>query len=90
MAIGECPAAESIRLAPYKASTIYFVSGALIVQHWTGGWHYREQMEILRIMGLSKSPDFIRDRVGYLQNTNQLLFGEIEVLARRVRSGRTG
>jgi hypothetical protein len=90
VAIGRDAPADSTRLAPYRASTIHFVSGALIVQHWTGGWHYREQMEILRIMGLSKGQDFIRDKVSYLQDKNQSLFDAIEGLARRVRSRRTG
>jgi len=53
----------SASLAPYKNSTIHVVSGALVVRHWTGSWHYREQIEILNIMGLHKGNDYIRDRV---------------------------
>lgn len=73
-----CP---SQRLAPHKNSTIHITTGALVVQHWTGRWHYREQMEILRIMGLHKSPDFVSDRINYLRDINPIVFKQIESYA---------
>jgi hypothetical protein len=72
------PAADPHRLAPYKRSTIHVVAGALAVRHWTGKWHYREQAEILKIMGLSKAEDFIRDRLDYLSKRNPRMFKVIE------------
>jgi hypothetical protein len=76
---------ESSRLAPYKNSTVHLVSGALVVLHWTGNWHYKEQTEMLGIMGLSKSQDFVRDRVDYLQASNPALFQAIDSWASRIR-----
>jgi hypothetical protein len=66
------------RLASHKNSTIHVVTGALVVRHWTGSWHYREQMEILNIMGLHKTHDFIRDRVDYLRTSNPAMIEKIE------------
>ena len=76
---------KSAHLAPYRNSTIHLVRGALVVLHWTGNWHYRQQTEILDIMGLSKGQDFIRDRVHYLQDTNPALFDKIELWASAIR-----
>jgi len=66
------------RLAPYRNSTIHLVTGALVVRQWTSRWHYRQQIEMLNIMGLSKGQDFIRDRVDYLRWSNPILFEKIE------------
>jgi hypothetical protein len=76
---------ESARLAPHRNSTIRLVTGALVVRHWTGSWHYRQQIEMLDIMGLSKSQDFIRDRVDYLRACNRELFGKIDSWASGIR-----
>jgi hypothetical protein len=79
------PPCHSARLAPHRNSTIHLATGALVVRHWTGRWHYREQMEILQIMGLYRSDDFIRDRVDYLRKTNPILFEKIESWGRAIR-----
>jgi hypothetical protein len=69
----------STRLAPYRNSTIHLVTGAVAIREWTGSWHYREQMELLNIMGLYKGEDFLRDRVRYLHRSNPTVFNEIEL-----------
>ncbi len=76
---------DSIRLAPYRSSTVHLVAGALVVRRWTGNWHYRQQIEILDIMGLSKGQDFIRDRVDFLQGKNRALFESIESWATAIK-----
>lgn len=73
--------AGSTRLASYKGSTFHVANAALIVRRWTGTWHYREQMEILSIMGLHKGNDFVRDRVDYLRHSNPMLFEQVEKFA---------
>ena len=73
---------ESFHLAPYRRSSIHLAAGALAVRDWTGNWHYREQMEILKIMGLSKGEDFIRDRLDYLSKRNPQMFQVIASSAR--------
>jgi len=78
------PKPESTRLARHKSSTIHLVTGALVVRHWTGSWHYRQQIEMLSIMGLSKGEDFVSDRVEFLLGTNQALFEKIESWARAI------
>ena len=78
-------AGESARLAPFRNSTIHFATAALVVRHWTGNWHYREQSEILQIMGLSKSQDFIRDRIDYLRGHNLKTFDKIDLWASRIK-----
>ncbi len=77
--------ADPVHLAPHRNSTIQLVAAALSVREWTGGWHYREQIEMLRIMGLSKSPDFVRDRLEYLKAKNPPLYVEIASRAADVR-----
>jgi hypothetical protein len=79
---------ESKRLAPYKNSTIHLVSGALLVHHSTGSWHYREQTEMLSIMGLFRNGDFIRYRVDYLSRSNPTMFERIEAWALEVKNVR--
>ena len=80
------PTPEATRLAPHRSSTIHIVTGALVVLHWTGSWHYRQQLEMLNIMGLSKSQDFVRDKVDYLRGSNQEVFEKIESWARDLRN----
>jgi hypothetical protein len=69
---------QSTRLARHRNSTVHVATGALVVRQWTGRWHYPEQMEILQIMGLYRSDDFIRDRVDYLRKTNPIMFEKIK------------
>lgn len=80
-----CP---STRLAHHRNSTIHVTTAALVVRQWTGSWHYREQMEILNIMGLYKSPDFVRDRVDYLRGTDPTMFGKLESWATAMKKQR--
>jgi len=75
------PTAEPFRREPHKRSTIHLVTGALVVRRWTGRWHYRQQMEILRVMGFFRGDDFIRDRVDYLRRSNPKVFEKIESFA---------
>lgn len=79
----------SLRLEPHRNSTIHVVKGALAVLQWTGSWHYREQMELLNVMGLHKSEDYIRDRVRYLQRANPTKFKEIELWAPSIKDRRS-
>jgi hypothetical protein len=72
------PKVEGKHLSPHRNSTTYLATGALITRHWTGNWHYREQVEILRIMGLNKNADFIRDRIDYLRDHNRAMFDMIQ------------
>lgn len=76
-----------VRLAPRRNSTIHLVAGALLVRHSTGRWHYRQQSEMLGIMGLCKGQDFVRNRVAYLHSSNQSLFGNIQSWVRDLRNG---
>jgi hypothetical protein len=69
---------EGKHLSPHRNSTIHLTTGALITHHWTGCWHYREQSEILKIMGLTKNSDFIRNRLEYLREHNPAKFDLIE------------
>jgi len=71
--------------AQHKNSTIHIVTGALIVHEWTKRWHCREQIEILRIMGLHKGDDFIRDRIDYMQTSNARMFRNLELFAGGIR-----
>ena len=80
------PTPEPTRLAGHRSSTVHLVTGALVVLHWTGSWHYRHQSEMLNIMGLSKSQDFVRDRVDYLRGSNPDAFEKIESWARDLRN----
>jgi hypothetical protein len=82
------PSFAATRLAPHRNSTIHLVTGALVVRHWTGGRHYREQIEILGIMGLSKSEDFVRDRIDYLRGSNPMMFKKIESWATAMKKWR--
>jgi hypothetical protein len=69
------------QIASHKNSTIHIVTGALVVRDWTNSWHYREQLEMLSIMGLHKGEDFIRDRLDYVRTRNGRLFRNLELLA---------
>lgn len=82
------PAPEHKRLAPFRNSTIYLVTGARMILHWTGACHYPEQLEMLDIMGLSRNPDFIRDKVDYLERKRPELFKTIESWAAEVKKYR--
>lgn len=79
---------QSSRLARHKNSTVHLVTGALVVRCWTGSWHYRQQLEMLGIMGLLKGPDFVRDRVDYLERSNKVLFDELSSWANEIGRSR--
>jgi hypothetical protein len=72
------------RLESHKSSTIHLATGALVLRDWTGNWHYRQQGEIIRVMGLHKGEDFVRDRLDYLRDNNPEMFARIENWARLV------
>jgi hypothetical protein len=80
-----CHAPDPFRLEPHKRSTIHLVTGALAVRHWTGQWHYRQQIEMLKVMGLFRGDDFIRDRVDYLRTSNPKVFERIALSAAGLR-----
>jgi hypothetical protein len=61
-----------------RNSTIYLATAALMTKQWTGRWHYREQNEILSIMGLSQNSDFIRNRVDYFRRRSPGSYDRIE------------
>lgn len=87
--LGESITKERCRythLAPHRNSTVHLVTGALIVRHWTGAAHHREQMEMLKIMGLHKGEDFIRDRIDYLRRKNPTTYENVQLLAAGLRS----
>ena len=50
----------------------FIFGGALVTLHWTGGWHHRENAEMLEIMGLARSQAFVPDRIEYLRIRNGL------------------
>jgi hypothetical protein len=77
---------EKAHLAPHRNSTIHLATGALVTLHWTGGWHYREQAELLEIMGLAKSQDFVRDRVEYLRTRNRAMCEMLESRAIAIKN----
>ena len=56
------------------------------MRHWTGAAHHREQMEMLKIMGLHKGEDFIRDRIDYLRRKNPTTYENVQLLAAGLRS----
>ncbi len=75
------PRHGGVHLSQHRNSTIYLATAALITSQWTGRWHYPEQNEILRIMGLARSSDFIRDRVDALRDRNAPAFNWIRLRA---------
>lgn len=77
--------AEKSHLSPFRNSTIHIVAGALVTLHWTGGWHHRENAEMLEIMGLARSQDFVPDRIEYLRIRNRSMFEMIESQAIAMR-----
>jgi hypothetical protein len=80
------PRLKPMHLSPYRNSTAHISRGALITQHWTGSWHFRELNEILGIMGLSQSDDFIRDRLRSLRAHNVPMFKLIESQAATLKT----
>jgi hypothetical protein len=72
------PHAAGTYVSAYRNSTIYLATAALMTKHWTGRWHYREQSEILSIMGLSQNCDFIRNRVDYFRHHCPSSYDRIE------------
>ena len=75
-------------ISPYRNSRRHLVTGAIITHLWTGRWHYRQQAQILEIMGLRMSEDFIRDGVSYIQASNPSIFQQIESFARAITYNR--
>jgi hypothetical protein len=73
-----------------RNSTIYLATAALMTKCWTGRWHYREQNEILSIMGLSQNDDFIRDRVDYFREHSLGSYHRIESQASALAEARRG
>jgi hypothetical protein len=73
-----------VHLAPHRNSTIHIATGALLVRQWTKSWHYREQTQMLKIMGLYRSEDFVRNKLDYLQNSNPHLYAKLDFLATSV------
>jgi hypothetical protein len=84
----DTPHAAGKYVSACRNSTIYLVTAALITKHWTGRWHYREQSEILGIMGLSQNLDFIRDRLDYFRDHSPSSYDWIESLANALAEAR--
>jgi hypothetical protein len=72
------PRAAGTYVSACRNSTICLATAALMTKEWTGRWHYREQNEILNIMGLFQNPDFIRNRVDYFRRRSPGAYGRIE------------
>jgi hypothetical protein len=72
------PQAAGTHVSARRNSTVYLATAALMTKHWTGRWHYREQNEILSIMGLSQNCDFIRDRVDYFRDHSPGSYHRVE------------
>jgi len=81
---------KSTTLPSHRNSTIHLVTGALVIKHFTGCWHYRQQTEMLNLMGLSRGQDFVRDRVDFLRGANTILFESIESWARAIKERAAG
>lgn len=82
------PRRSYTRSARYRNSTFYAVSGALVVRHWTGSPHLREQMLMFKIMGLHKGEDYIRNRIDSLRSADPWIFSRIESYAAGLRRKR--
>ena len=62
------------RVDLYKRSTVLIASGALVTRAFSGRPHYAQQSELLRLIGIHKQEDFVRDRLNALENARPALF----------------
>jgi hypothetical protein len=80
------------RVDLYKRSTVLIAGGALVTRIFAGSPHYAQQSELLRLIGIHKQEDYVRDRLSALANTRpelyNLLLHRAESIAQR-DSGRT-
>lgn len=71
------------RVDLYKRSTVLIASGALVTCAFSGSPHYAQQSELLRLIGIYKQEDYVRDRLNALENTRPHLYS---LLLRRAES----
>lgn len=62
------------RVGLYKRSTVLIASGALITCAFSGSPHYAQQSELLRLIGIHKQEDYVRDRLSALENARPQLY----------------
>jgi hypothetical protein len=79
--------ARYTRVDLYKRSTVLIASGALITCAFSGSPHYAQQSELLRLIGIHRQEDYVRDRLNALQNTRpqlyDILLGRAQSIAQR-------
>jgi hypothetical protein len=76
------------RVDLYKRSTLLIASGALLTRAFSGSAHYSEQIELLRLIGVYRQEDFVRDRLDALRDARPEIYGLLaqraeDVIARR-------
>jgi hypothetical protein len=62
------------RVDLYKRSTALIASGALVTRIFSGSPHYAQQSELLRLVGIHKQEDYVRDRLNSLEITRPQLY----------------
>jgi hypothetical protein len=81
------------RVNLYKRSTVLIASGALVTRVFSGSPHYAQQSELLRLIGIHKQEDYVRDRLDALQDMRpqlyNLLLHRAESIA-QCKSGKAG
>jgi len=71
------------RVDLYKRSTALIASGALVTRIFSGSPHYSQQIELLRLLGIHRQEDYVRDRLDALENARPQLYN---VLLHRAES----
>jgi hypothetical protein len=62
------------RVDLYKRSTVLIAGGALLTRIFSGSPHYVHQVELLRLLGIHKQEDFVRDRLDALERARSQLY----------------
>jgi hypothetical protein len=62
------------RVDLYKRSTVLISSGALIVCAFSGSPHYSQQSSLLRLIGIHKQEDYVRNRLNALKSARPQLY----------------
>jgi hypothetical protein len=79
------------RVDLYKRSTALIAEAALLTRAFAGSPHYGEQHQLLRLVGVHRQEDFIRDRLNALRNTRPSIYAFLcqraEDITKRIASG---
>jgi hypothetical protein len=75
------------RVDLYKRSTVLIASGALVTRVFSGSPHYAQQSELLRLIGIHKQEDYVRNRLNALESARPQLYSFLlqraEIIAKR-------